>query len=214
MGFICSLVNSSIGKKVMVALAGLLLCGFLLAHLAGNFLLLVGEGPFNLYAETLEHNPLLPLAEIGLVALFLLHIVVAVTLKLQNKSARPTDYEAAKSKGGRTPGSMSMAVSGTLILAFLIVHLKTFKFAEDPEGLFRLVMSSFQNKGYTLFYVVAMSALGLHLSHGFQSAFQTLGLNHPKYTPLIKMAGLAFAVLIGAGFSFLPLWACFIAGAR
>ena len=207
---LCSFFNSSLGQKFLVGGAGLMLCGFLLMHLAGNLFLFVGEGAFNHYAETLEQNPLLPIAEIGLAALFILHIITALYLKVKNRQARPVAYETAASKGGRTPGSRSMALSGTLVLAFLIVHLKTFKFGEDPEGLFRLVMAWFKNPYYAGFYVLAMGGLALHLSHGVQSAFNTLGISHPRYTPLIKAAGVAFAVLVCGGFAVIPLWACFI----
>ena len=207
MKILCELFHSSIGKKFFVAAAGLLLCGFLVAHLYGNLQMYAGEGAFNHYAETLEQNPLLPAAEIGLAALFLLHIAVSMTLKYQNRQARPVPYAMQEAKGGRTPGSRTMIISGITVLAFLIIHLKSFRFGEDPNGLFKLVMSSFKNPLYSGFYVLAMGALSLHLSHGFQSAFQTLGVNHPKYTPLIKKAGLAFALIICAGFASIPIWA-------
>lgn len=206
------LIQSSIGKKVLVALAGLLLCGFLVTHLAGNLFLLAGSDAFNHYAELLEKNPLLIPAELALLGLFLIHIVLALTVTWQNKQARPVAYEESASKGGRTPGSRTMAISGTLLLAFLIVHIKTFKYGDKPTGLYDLVMSSFADPLYTGFYVLAMAALGLHLSHGFQSGFQTLGVNHPRYTPLIKGAGLLFAAVISAGFAFLPIWAYCVAG--
>lgn len=207
---LCGLLHSSIGRKIMVATAGILLCGFLAAHLAGNLFLLVGEGAFNHYAELLEKNPLLIPAEIGLAALFLLHIVTSLWLKWENRRARPAAYAVSASKGGRTPGSATMAATGSLILIFLIIHIKSFKFGDKSDGLYRLVMSSFEWTPYTLFYVAAMGALGLHLSHGVQSAFNTFGVNHPKYTPLIKKAGLGFAGLIAAGFAFLPIWACYL----
>jgi succinate dehydrogenase / fumarate reductase cytochrome b subunit len=205
-------VQSSIGKKVMVALAGLLLCGFLITHLAGNLFLFAGADAFNHYAEVLEKSPLLLPAEFGLVALFLVHIALSLRARWENKQARPVDYALREGKGARTPGSRTMAYSGLLLLAFLVVHIKTFKFGDQSDGLFALVMSSFGNKAYTGFYVLAMAAVGLHLSHGFQSAFQTLGVNHPKYTPLIKGAGLLFALAIAGGFAVLPIWACFFFG--
>ena len=150
MRWVCNLIRSSIGKKFMVAAAGLLLCGFLVTHLAGNLFLLVGEGAFNHYAKALEDNPLLPIAEIGLVALFVVHIAVSLTLRWQNRRARPVAYEMKVSKGGSTPGSMTMAYSGLLLLAFLLVHIKTFKFGDKGQGLFHLVMSSFHNGFYSL----------------------------------------------------------------
>ena len=211
---LCQMVQSSIGKKIMVAAAGLLLCGFLVTHLAGNLLLFAGEGAYNHYAKALEENPLLPAAEVALAALFILHIAVSVTVTYQNKRARPVAYESRASKGGSWPGSTTMIYSGLLVLAFLLVHLKTFRFGDASDGLFKLVMAAFANPWYSAFYVVAMAGLALHLSHGFQSAFQTLGLNHPKYTPLIKAAGLAFAVLVALGFAILPVWAYVKGGLR
>ena len=209
MQLLCRIVNSSIGKKVMVAAAGLLLCGFLITHLAGNLFLLVGATAFNHYAETLEKNPLLPIAEIGLFALFLLHIVTSLILRVQDKQARPIAYDHKQSKGGSTWGSSTMAISGSLILIFLIVHIKTFKFGDQSDGIFHLVVSSFKNPLYAGFYVLAMAGLGLHLSHGFQSAFRTFGLSHPKYMCLVKKIGWGFALLISAGFAMLPIWAFF-----
>lgn len=198
----------------MVAAAGLLLCGFLVTHLAGNLLLFAGQDVFNRYANTLETNPLLLPAEVILAALFLIHAAVSLILRWQNKQARPVAYAESRGKGGRTPGSKTMAYTGVLVLAFLIVHIKSFKFGDKSDGLFQLVMASFRNPLYSSFYVIAMAGLGLHLSHGFQSAFNTLGLSHPKYTPLVKRAGLLFSAAIALGFALLPLWAYFIVGGR
>ena len=210
-------LESSIGKKIMVALAGLLLCGFLVAHLLGNLLLFVGPGAFNKYASTLEHNPLLPLAEIGLVVLFLIHIALAVRARMANMAARPVAYQVSADKGGRTPGSRTMAVSGSLILLFLIVHLKSFRFAAKEmreTDMYQLVTSSFTNPLYAGFYVLALIGLGLHLSHGFQSGFQTLGFNHPRYTPTVRKIGLAFAILATLGFASMPIYFGFLGGAK
>ena len=214
MGMLCKFFGSSIGRKVVVALAGLLLCGFLLAHLAGNLFLFAGEGAFNHYASVLEHNPLLPLAELGLLALFLIHIAVTLKLRYENFQARPTAYAEQRSKGGRSAGSRTMTWTALLVFVFLIVHLKTLKFGDYENGLYKLVMTWFQNPVYAGFYVLAMVALGLHLSHGVQSLFQTLGLNHPQWTPLILKAGFAFAVVISAGFAVIPLWAFMQGGPR
>lgn len=205
----CRLFGSSIGKKALVAAAGLLLCGFLVTHLAGNLLLLVGEDTFNNYAKTLEENPFIIPAEIVLASLFLAHTAVSLTLKIQNAKARPVAYDVVQSKGGRTWGSRAMALTGLLVLVFLVVHIKTFKFGDKSSGLFQLVMVSFADWKYSLFYVVAMAGIGLHLSHGVQSAFQTFGVNHPRYTPLIKIGGLLFAAAVSLGFAALPVWAYF-----
>lgn len=218
---ILGFLESSIGKKIMVAAAGFLLCGFLVTHLAGNLLMFVGADgvAFNHYAEALEHNPLLPVAEIGLVALFLLHIALSVRATLANRAARPEGYEVYKGKGARTPGSRTMAVTGTLILAFIIIHVATFKYdigglkgqiEGQEESLFAHVVGWFKNPFYAAFYVLAVGGVGLHLSHGVQSAIQTFGLNHPRYTPMLKKAGLAFAFMIFVGFASLPVYFGFI----
>ena len=206
---LCRFFCSSIGRKVVVAAAGLLLCGFLVMHLAGNLFLLVGEGAFNHYAEAIEGNPLLPAAEIGLAVLFLLHILVALKLRYENAQARPVAYAEQRSKGGRTAGSRTMTWTALLVLAFVIVHLKTFRFGNAEHGLYKFVIAWFQNPYYAGFYVVSMIGLGLHLSHGVQSGFQTLGLNHPRWTPLVRKAGAAFAFVVCAGFAALPIWAFF-----
>lgn len=210
-------LESSIGKKIMVALAGLLLCGFLITHLLGNLFLFVGGSAFNHYAELLESNPLLPLAEGGLVVLFLIHIALSVRARMADMAARPVGYQVAADKGARTPGSRTMAISGSLILLFIIIHVATIKYqvggAKGPD-LFAHVTGWFADPLYAGFYVLALIGVGLHLSHGVQSAFQTLGVNHPRYTPLIKAAGLAFATILTLAFVSMPLYFCFVGGAK
>jgi succinate dehydrogenase / fumarate reductase cytochrome b subunit len=202
-------LESSIGKKIMVALAGLLLCGFLITHLAGNLFLFAGAPAFNRYAEFLESQALLPLAEGGLALLFLIHIALSVRARLANMAARPVAYEMYAGKGARTPGSSTMAITGSLVLLFLVVHVATIKYqvggAKGPD-LFAHVTGWFRNPLYAGFYVLALAGVGLHLSHGVQSAFQTLGLNHPRYTPAIKALGLAFAVLVALAFASMPIY--------
>jgi succinate dehydrogenase / fumarate reductase cytochrome b subunit len=179
----------------------------------------VGGEAFNHYAEALAHNPLLPVAEIGLVALFVIHIILAYRATWINRAARPEGYQVYKGKGARTPGSRTMAITGTLILAFVIIHVATFKFdvgglkgqiPGQPESLFAHVLGWFANPWYAGFYVLAVGGVGLHLSHGVQSAMQTFGVSHPRYTPLIRKAGLAFAFLIFVGFASLPVYFGFV----
>ncbi len=211
---VTAFMTSSLGKKFTVGAAGLLLCGFLLVHLAGNMFLFVGEGAFNHYAELLAHNELLPLAEAVLALLFIAHIVFAIKVRFENAGARPVAYESYDDKGGRTMGSKSMSYTAALVLLFVIVHLKTFRFGDDKDGLYKLVVDWFHNPLYAGFYVVALAGLGLHLSHGFQSGFQTLGLNHPKYTPIIRKLSIAFALLIFLGFASMPIYFGFLGGPR
>lgn len=210
-------LESSIGKKIMVALTGLLLCGFLITHLAGNLFLYVGADSFNRYAQFLESQALLPLAEGGLLVLFLIHIALTVRARLANMAARPIGYQAVADKGARTPGSRTMAIGGSLLLLFVIIHVATIKYmvgGAKGETLYAHVTGWFANPLYAGFYVLAMIALGLHLSHGVQSAFQTFGVNHPRYTPLIKKAGLAFAVVVALTFASMPVYFFFAGGAK
>ncbi|MDE2491568.1 MAG: succinate dehydrogenase cytochrome b subunit [Elusimicrobia bacterium] len=210
-------LESSIGKKIMVALAGLFLSFFLVVHLAGNLFLFGGAPAFNHYASLLEHNELLPVAEIGLVVLFLIHILLAIRATWINRAARPVGYAVYRGKGARTAGSKTMIWTGLLLLAFLIVHLKSFRFAPEAvreADLYALVVHAFRNPWYSGFYVLALVGLGVHLSHGIQSGFQTLGLNHPRYTPWIKRLGLALAVLLALGFMSMPIYFGFLGGAK
>ncbi len=218
MRWLFDFLNSSIGKKVTVGLAGFFLCGFLLVHLGGNLILFVGKDQFNAYADFLERNPLLPIFELGLLALFLVHVIVTLYARWQNWRARPVDYEMTVSKGGRTIGSRTMTYTAFLLLTFLIFHVSTVKYgyksAFKQDELFQRVMGFFQNPWIAGFYALAMAGLGLHLSHAFESAFQTLGINHPKYTPFIKAAGLLFAVTVAGAFAAIPLWAYWQGGLK
>ena len=202
--------TTSIAKKQLVALTGLALVGFLFTHLAGNLLMYKGAKAFDSYAEFLESQPLLPLAEAGLAVVFLAHIFLGLKVTLENWRARPTRYEVEATAGGRTPGSSTMRYSGTMTLVFLVVHITTFKILrpEGPgESLWGWILFNFKHPVYMAFYVLAMVSLGLHMSHGIKSAFQTLGLQHPRYTPFIERAGLAVSLALAAGFGSLPVWA-------
>jgi succinate dehydrogenase / fumarate reductase cytochrome b subunit len=210
-------LDSSIGKKIMVALAGLLLCGFLITHLAGNLLLFVGGPAFNRYAAFLESQALLPLAEGGLLVLFLIHIALSARARLADMAARPVAYEVYKGKGARTPGSRTMALTGSLVLLFLVIHVATIKYrvgGDKGPDLYAHVTGWFKNPLYAGFYVLALIGIGLHLSHGVQSAFQTLGLNHPRYTPWIRKLGLAFAIILALAFMSMPIYFFFHGGAQ
>ncbi|MCX5796663.1 MAG: succinate dehydrogenase cytochrome b subunit [Elusimicrobia bacterium] len=218
MRWLFDFLNSSMGKKVTVGLAGLCLVGFLVPHLCGNLILFWGMPQFNAYAHFLQTNPLTPLAELGLLAIGLVHAIVTLYARWQNWQARPVAYEMSVSKGGRTIGSITMLYTAIMVALFLIVHVATFKYgwrsAFRDEELFQRVMEFFANPWMAAFYVLALAGLGLHLSHGFWSAFQTLGLDHPKYTPLIKIVGVLFAIVVAGAFAAIPIWACFLGGAR
>jgi succinate dehydrogenase / fumarate reductase cytochrome b subunit len=214
--------SSSIGSKLLIALTGLALFIFLVAHLSGNLLFLVSPQAFNEYSHTLVSNPLIYVIEFGLIAVFLLHIYKTVRLYAGAKSARPVPY-ARKERAGhtsrKTVASSTMILTGIIVLAFVILHLRAFKFGawyESPEGirdLYRLQLEIFSKPGYVAFYMISMAVIGFHLWHGVASAAQSLGIDHPRYTPRILWIGRALAVLIAGGFFILPLYT-YLQGAR
>lgn len=217
----CGFPSSSVGKKLVMALTGLLLFGFLVTHLAGNFLLFAGKEVYNNYSHTLISNPLIYVAEAGLLALFLLHIGNAIAVTLQNRRARPIAYVATQSLGKKSLASSTMIWSGVIILIFVFIHLKTFKFGADvaplsPAGvrdLYSLVVTRFHDKLYSLFYILCMSALGFHLSHAIQSSVRTLGVGHPVYLVWIKRLSVALGVFFAIAYSIFPLYFGFFHGA-
>jgi succinate dehydrogenase / fumarate reductase cytochrome b subunit len=208
--------KSSIGTKVVIALTGLALFGFLIAHLAGNLLILAGAGAFNAYSHKLISNPLIYAAEAGLAAIFLLHIWKTLGNYARNRAARPVRYEMKRPAGHTSRKSLSstwMIVSGTTILVFLILHLKTFKFgphysSAEPgvRDLYRLTLEVFHHPGYVVWYVVAMVLVGMHLRHGITSALQSLGAMPANATRLVLTAGIIVAVIIAGGFAVLPVY--------
>lgn len=210
---------SSIGKKQVMAITGLGLCGFVISHLLGNLLILVGPDAFNTYAHTLTSNKLIYVAEAGLVAMFVLHIILAATLRVQNSQARPVKYYLKRKTGkGETFASQTMIYTGLILLVFVVLHVMNFKYGTHYDttvngvamrDLYKLVIEYFSNPLYVAWYVFAMIAIGVHTSHGFQSAFQSLGLNHPKYTPRIKDASKIFGIVVAVGFSGLAIFCHF-----
>lgn len=207
MSWLMQSMSRSVGKKLLVALTGLALSGFLGAHLAGNLLLFAGPDAFNGYARRLEDSFLLVPAEIGLALVFGAHLVMALRVRLENRRARAARYVAKAREGGRTLGSATMGITGPIILAFLIVHLINFRLADRGDGtLYDLVVGLFQSLPYVVFYVVCMLVAALHVSHGLQSAFRSLGLVHPRFTPLITWAGWAFAGVVALGYSAIAVW--------
>ena len=196
--------SSPIGKKIGMALTGLVLYGFLVGHLSGNLLLLKDDGgrAFNAYSEFLINHPLLIPAEIFLVVVFAVHLFLAISVTRDNRRARPVGYQTAQSVGGRSFASRTMIYSGVVILVFLVFHLKTFKYGDKPSGLYDLVLATFQQTGYLAWYSVAMLVLGFHLWHAFQSAFQTLSIRSDK----IKSLGLILCLILALGIGFLPVY--------
>ncbi|MGE3276142.1 MAG: succinate dehydrogenase cytochrome b subunit [Vicinamibacterales bacterium] len=217
-------LSSSIGTKLLIAFTGLCLFVFLIGHLAGNLLFLLGPDAFNHYSHNLVSNPLVYVAEAGLILVFLLHIVKTVTMWIGNQAARPNRYvkkQWAKTKSDRSRKSLAsstMIVTGTITLLFVVSHLATFKFGayyDTTDGtmrdLYRLQLEIFSQPGYVAFYLVAMAIIFLHLWHGLSSAAQSFGVDHPQWTPRIIATGRVLAVLIGGGFFILPIYTFILA---
>lgn len=199
--------RSSIGQKSLMSVTGLLLIGFLIAHVAGNLTLFADERGevFDAYAHKLRSNPLLPLLEIGLAGLFVAHIALGVRTALANRGARPARYKELAPHGQRTWSSTTMLVTGCLVLVFLIIHLFDFRLAAGPEeDLAPLVVARLSSPVGAAIYFVGVGALGIHLWHAFQSLFQTLGLVHPRYRPLIRRVGWGVAGVLAALFWLFP----------
>ena len=188
-----------------MAITGLIWYGFLMGHVVGNLLLVRGDGgqAFDAYADFLTNHPLLIPAELFLIATFLLHVYLAISVTVDNRRARPTGYQVTRASGGRSLASSSMIYTGLFTLVFLVFHLITFKYGERVDGsLYKLVDQTFEQTGYMAWYMLAMVVLGFHLWHAFQSALQTLSLRSPK----IRHIGLALCLFIAAGFAFLPIY--------
>jgi len=210
------LFSSSVGTKLLIGITGVALVLYLLIHIAGNMVVFLGPAAYNRYAFVLEGNPLLPIIEIGLLLVFLIHIFKTVRMYLGNRGLRPVGYAQKKYAGRpsrKTLASATMIVSGLWLLAFLIVHVKTFRFSEEQEwpaggrDLYLLEMQAFTNPLVVAFYVISMVIVGSHLWHGVSSAFQSLGLDKPAWTRFILPAGKAIAVLIAGGFIVIAIWA-------
>jgi succinate dehydrogenase / fumarate reductase cytochrome b subunit len=223
------LLKSSLSKKYVMALTGLFLCLFLVGHLVGNLQLFIsiengGAETFNEYAKFMTTNPAIKIMSYLTYAGIIFHMVDGFALTLQNRRARPVKYVVEKGSANSSWSSRNMALLGTILLVFLVTHMSNFWYVmhfEMPipvEGglkdLHTVVLQFFSPENSyallcTILYVVAMISMGLHLWHGFQSAFQSMGINHPKYTPLIKKFGAAFSILVPAAFAAIPVYLYF-----
>ena len=210
-------INSSIGKKTVMAATGLFLCLFLVEHLYSNLLLLFTDGgvAFTEWSHTLVHNMFIRVVEVFLFAAIILHVVQAIYLTKQSSDARPVKYKVYKVNETSSPFSRNMGITGSLILFFIVVHMWQFFVpyrimdtvgGEGQVNVAQTIKEAFQNPWYVLLYVVSATFLAFHLNHGFQSAFTTLGLNSKKYKGLISLFGSFFAfVFVGFGFSIIPI---------
>lgn len=212
---------SSIGKKQVMGVTGLMLCGFLFTHMLGNFLIFAGPNAFNAYSHALISNPFIGIIEIILVLIFASHITMAIKLTRENKMARPIEYHSRKVSGrGATFASSTMPYTGMITLVFLIFHILGLKYGTvyttelhgvEVRDIYRTTVEYFQSPLHVIGYLIAIIALGIHVYHGFWSAFQSLGLSHPKYTPKIKILSRMYGLLVIMAYSSFPLF-CFIKG--
>ena len=210
--------KSSIGKKQIVAVTGLLLIVFILGHLAGNLIMYLGADAYNSYAKKLASlRPGLYFIEFGLFIVFLIHITFTAIVVIQNIQSRPIGYRVFRPSAERSIATRLMPYTGTILIVFVISHLLDFTFVdhEGPKsfladgksyGLYGVVYNAFSDPVQSLFYVIAMFSLGLHLSHGMESFVQTFGLNHPRHTPFLVQASRWSGFVIALLYSSIPVY--------
>lgn len=202
------LASSSVGKKFFAAITGMGALLFLITHLGGNLILFFGRDAFNNYAHLLHSFPFLFLIEIALGILFILHIVFTVMVTIENRRSRPVAYDTYKAGGGRTLASSTMIYSGSIILPFILFHIWGMKFsaaASNPQ-VYDVVHLVLKPVGTLALYLLGITAVGLHLSHGISSSFQSMGLNNKTYGPLLKCVGFGLAWLMAAGFAAIAIF--------
>lgn len=207
--------TSSIGKKFVMGLTGLFLISFLVVHCTINSMIFFNDGGdmFNTWAHFMSHNYIVRVLEIGLFAGLIVHIIQGLVLVKQNNDARPVKYSMNDVSANSKWYSRSMGLLGTLLLLFLVLHISKFfvntKIAlysgDEPHNTFEEMKEYFQQLWVVIAYIAGVISLFWHLLHGFSSAFQTMGINHKRYTPIIKAAGTAFSVIVCVLFALMPL---------
>ncbi|MCC7417686.1 MAG: succinate dehydrogenase cytochrome b subunit [Acidobacteria bacterium] len=210
------LLGSSVATKLLIGITGLALVLYLIVHVVGNLLIFLGPDFFNRYAYTLEGNPLLPIVEIGLLLVFLIHILRTIRNFVLNQRARPVRYVEKRRAGWpsrKSFPSSTMIVSGLWLVAFLLVHVKAFRYGAEypwPAGgrdLYRLELETFRSPLVVAFYAISMVVIGAHLWHGIASGFQSLGADTPAWRRFILPAGKIVAVAIAGAFIVIAIWA-------
>ena len=210
-----SIFSTSVGQKILIGITGFTLFLYLVIHVAGNLMVFLGPAFFNKYAYTLEGNPLLPIIELGLLAVFLIHVYRTIRMFLGNQNARPVNYVMKKTAGRpsrKSLASSTMIASGLWLLVFIVIHVKAFRYGTEYEwaaggrDLYRLEMENLSNPLMVAFYVLSMVVVGSHLWHGIASAVQSLGGDHPTWTPRVLTAGKLLAVMIAGAFIAIAVW--------
>jgi succinate dehydrogenase / fumarate reductase cytochrome b subunit len=209
MNWVMRTFSTSVGKKQLMAVTGLLFLLFLTTHLLGNLSIYEGSAAFVSYAEHLHAlGNLLVVAEVGMAVALIIHVSTALFLFFENRRARPVKYAVDRSGGGRTFSSQTMPYTGLLILGFIGVHLATFSHHfvdQTTRNIFQIAVAVFSNKGYLAIYLLGVLLVAFHVRHGLWSAFQTVGASQPKYMPFIQKLSIVFAVIVALGFGSLPI---------
>ena len=215
-----SYFNSTIFRKTLAGLSGFFLVLFLLGHLLGNLQLFIpgedGQKQFNEYALFMTTNPAVKVLSVLTYSSIILHTVLTLFLVFQSSNARDVKYLQSSGNANSTWGSKNMAVLGTLILIFIVIHMKSFWYemhfgaiGSDPWGnkdLHTVTVTAFNELWYVLFYVLSMVVLAIHLKHGVESVFQTLGIKTRRYVSLIHKAAYGFALIVPAAFASIPIY--------
>lgn len=211
-----------IGKKYLMGLSGLIWAGFILGHMLGNLLMFVSADAYNSYGHAITSGFFIYVIEGGLIGALLLHVAMAISLTLENRKAKGGTRYAVASTGTKKArfASRTMGAQGSVILAFIILHIATFKYGTHYEttvngevirDLHRLLVEVFHQPLYVVWYIVALILLGFHLSHGFGSVFQSFGIKNQATEKPIRMASIAYAVIVAGGFLTQPLYIMFFA---
>ncbi len=215
-----SAFSSSVAEKLLIAFTGLALCGYLVVHLIGNTLVFLGRPTFNGYAHALISNPLVVPVEFGLVAIFVLHVWKAAVTWWRNRQARPRGYERrawAGSPSRKSLASTTMIYTGAVTAGFVVLHVRAFKYGPAAEiagqrDLYGLLVGFFRDPLHVALYEACLLLVGFHVWHGFSSAFESLGVDGPRCTPVVLWLGKLLAVAVAGGFLAIPLWAYFLGG--
>ena len=222
MAWVTQTLSSSLGRKVIMSLTGLFLSSFLIVHMAGNLQLFKGDNgrAFNEYTYFMTHNPVIITISYLLYTSILVHALMALVLTRHNQASRPVKYAYSKPEANSPWSSRNMGILGTVLLLFIIIHMRTFWYemhfgavpmaeydGKQYKDLYAVVKEAFSQWWYVLLYVISMVAIGYHLAHGFQSGFQSLGIRHTKYTPMIEFVGrYFFALIIPVAFAAMPIY--------
>ncbi len=221
MSWLTEALKSSLGRKLIMSITGLFLVLFLVGHMLGNMLLFLEDGgrAFNEYARFMTSTPVIQVLSIVTYISIIIHAVYSIIITRINRKARPVQYTENSVSASSLWSSRNMGILGTIVFIFLVVHFRSFwyemRFGNIPvvnydgagefKDLYSIVAEAFTHWWYVLLYVLAMISLAFHLSHGFKSAFQTLGLTHKKYTPLIEGVGLWFSIIVPTLFAAIPV---------